>query len=107
MPVQVSSLTGVSAVAAGGSFSVALSGSVAVGAPYTNTRDVTLTLSASDAAGISQMKFMTDGTNWTTPEAYATTKALSPFGRWHKNSLGHVQRQCWELVKHVHGKHNA
>jgi hypothetical protein len=48
-------------------------------AQYTNSTSVTLNLSATDSSsGMgtgSQMQFSNDGTNWSTPEAYATTKA--------------------------------
>lgn len=46
------------------------------GADYTNNASVTLTLSAWDAvSGTALMKFSNDGTTWTAPETYATTKA--------------------------------
>lgn len=52
------------------------------GAAYTTSTSVTLTLSASDfPSGMSQMRFSNDGTNWSEPEPYATTKSgweLSP-----------------------------
>jgi len=44
---------------------------------YTNTTAVTLTISATSASGIATMSFSNDGTNWTTPEAYATTKSYT------------------------------
>jgi hypothetical protein len=46
-------------------------------AQYTNSTSVTLTLSAQDntgGSGLYQMKFSNDNTNWSTAEAYATTK---------------------------------
>ncbi|MBI3313973.1 MAG: hypothetical protein HYZ83_07035, partial [Candidatus Omnitrophica bacterium] len=45
---------------------------------YTNSRDVTLNLTASDAtSGLDQMRFSTDsGTTWTTWENIASTKSL-------------------------------
>lgn len=51
-------------------------GSIAIndGAPYTNSTTVTLSLSASDANGISQMTFSTDGSTWSPWEPYATSK---------------------------------
>ncbi|MCX5695018.1 MAG: hypothetical protein NT014_07895 [Candidatus Omnitrophica bacterium] len=46
--------------------------------PYTNSTAAVLTLSATDAeSGMgsgAQMQFSNDNTNWSTPEAYATTK---------------------------------
>ncbi|OGX11172.1 MAG: hypothetical protein A2351_02880 [Omnitrophica bacterium RIFOXYB12_FULL_50_7] len=47
------------------------------GSVYSDSLNVTLNLSASDAAGsgLDTMSFSTDNVNWTTPEAYATTKA--------------------------------
>lgn len=53
-------------------------GSIAIdnNATYTNITQVTLTLSATDPeTGITQMQFSNDGTNWSTPESYNTTKA--------------------------------
>jgi glucose/arabinose dehydrogenase len=53
-------------------------GSVAIngGAAATNTRAVTLTLSASDAfSSVTQMRFSNTGSSYSTAEAYATTKA--------------------------------
>jgi hypothetical protein len=44
------------------------------GAAYTTNAAVTLTLSASDTSGISQMKFSNDGTTWSIAETYGTTK---------------------------------
>jgi len=44
-------------------------------ATYTTSTSVTLTLSASDANGVSQMCFSNDGTNWTAWEPYATSKS--------------------------------
>ncbi len=43
-------------------------------ANYTNTSSVTLSLSASDANGLSQMQFSNDNTTWSFAETYATTK---------------------------------
>lgn len=46
------------------------------GAATTNTAAVTLTLSATDNAGlVSQMQFSNDGTAYSSPEAYATSKS--------------------------------
>ena len=46
------------------------------GAVATNRSTVTLTLSATDHAGpVAQMRFSPDGTTFTTPEPYATTKS--------------------------------
>lgn len=46
------------------------------GAVYTTSTSVTLTLSATDfPSGMSQMQFSNDGTNYSAPEAYATTKS--------------------------------
>lgn len=43
---------------------------------YTNNTSVTLTLICTDSAsGCIQMQFSNDSTTWSTPEAYATTKA--------------------------------
>jgi len=54
-------------------------GSISIneGATYTNSTTVTLSLSASDANGISQMTFSTDGSAWSPWEAYATSKAYT------------------------------
>ena len=52
-------------------------GSVTInsGAAGTNNANVTLTLSATDNSGtVAQMQFSNDGTTYSTPEAYATTK---------------------------------
>jgi alpha-tubulin suppressor-like RCC1 family protein len=46
------------------------------GAAFTNTTTVILTLSAADSgSGLSQMQFSNDGSTWSTPEAYATSKS--------------------------------
>jgi len=45
------------------------------GAAFTNSTNVTLTLSCSDANGCSQMQFSNDGSTYSTPEPYATSKA--------------------------------
>jgi len=45
------------------------------GVAYTNTALVTLTLSAADVNVVSEMRFSNDGTIWSTPEAYGTSKA--------------------------------
>jgi hypothetical protein len=42
---------------------------------YATSIHVTLTLSASDANGVSQMCFSNDGSNWTAWEAYSTSKS--------------------------------
>jgi len=45
--------------------------------PYTKSTTVALTLSAEDnpgGSGLSQMQFSNDGSTWSTPEAYATSK---------------------------------
>ena len=48
------------------------------GAAYTTSTAVTLTLSATDfPSGMSQMQFSNDGTNYSTPEAYATSKSYT------------------------------
>jgi len=47
-------------------------------AQYTNSRNVTLTLSAQDepgGSGLSQMQFSNDNVTWAAPVAYVTTKA--------------------------------
>jgi len=44
-------------------------------ATYTTSTAVTLTLSASDTNGISQMQFSNDNSTWTTPQAYSTSKS--------------------------------
>ena len=47
-------------------------------AQYTNSASVTLNLSAQDnngGSGISQMQFSNDGSTWSSPEAFVTTKA--------------------------------
>ncbi|MFA5144007.1 MAG: FlgD immunoglobulin-like domain containing protein [Candidatus Omnitrophota bacterium] len=47
------------------------------GAEYTNTAATNLKLSAQDnsgGSGLSQMRFSNDDVNWSSPEAYATTK---------------------------------
>jgi hypothetical protein len=44
---------------------------------YTASRNVTLNLSAVDGqSGVKRMSFSLDGVNWTTPEAYATSKTF-------------------------------
>ncbi|MEK6527794.1 MAG: discoidin domain-containing protein [Nitrospirota bacterium] len=53
-------------------------GTIAInnGAQYTNAASVTLNLSATDTgSGVSQMQFSSDNSTWSTPEAFATTKA--------------------------------
>jgi YD repeat-containing protein len=45
------------------------------GATYTNTTGVTLALTCNDANGCSQMKFSNNNVTYSTPEAYAPTKA--------------------------------
>jgi len=45
------------------------------GAASTNSTSVTLTLSCSDADGCSEMQFSNDDVTYSSPEAYATTKA--------------------------------
>ncbi len=45
------------------------------GAAYTNTTNVTLSLTCSDAHGCSQMQFSNDDVIYSDPEAYATSKA--------------------------------
>ena len=52
-------------------------GSVTIdnGAAATNSTAAVLTLSASDPAGVTQMRFSNTGSTFSTPEAYATTKA--------------------------------
>ncbi len=45
------------------------------GASSTNTINVTLNLSATDSgSGVAQMQFSNNGSTWSTPEAYSTTK---------------------------------
>ena len=45
------------------------------GSAYTNTQNVTLTLSASDSGtGVSQMQFSNDGLTWSVPESFASMK---------------------------------
>ena len=51
------------------------------GAVYTTSPTVTLTLSASDfPSGMSQMQFSNDGSNYSSPEAYATSKSYTLSG---------------------------
>jgi hypothetical protein len=45
------------------------------GATYTNTTNVTLALTCNDANGCLQMKFSNNNVTYSTPEAYAPTKA--------------------------------
>jgi YD repeat-containing protein len=45
------------------------------GAAYTISTNVTLTFSCNDAQGCAQMQFSNDNITYSTPEAYATTKA--------------------------------
>ncbi|MFH0984468.1 MAG: Ig-like domain repeat protein [Candidatus Omnitrophota bacterium] len=48
------------------------------GALYTAVQTVTLNLTGTDSrSGINTMSFSTDGTNWTTPVAYATSKSFT------------------------------
>jgi Chitobiase/beta-hexosaminidase C-terminal domain/RHS Repeat len=49
--------------------------SINSGAANTNSINVTLTLTCSDANGCSQMRFSNDNDNYSMPETYATTKA--------------------------------
>ena len=59
---------------------VAPTGSVNInsGGLYIASPTVTLNLSAADSrSGVSTMSFSTDGTNWTTPVAYATSKIFT------------------------------
>jgi ELWxxDGT repeat protein len=42
---------------------------------YAGIQNVTLTLSASDTNGIALMQFSNDNINWSTPEAYSTSRA--------------------------------
>ena len=54
------------------------SGAIAINnnAQYTNSTTVTLTLSATDTgSGLSQMKFSSDGTTWSSSESYSTSKS--------------------------------
>lgn len=44
------------------------------GAVATNNQTVTLTITASDANGVSKMQFSNDGNNWSAPEAFASSK---------------------------------
>ena len=44
------------------------------GAQRTNTEDVVLTLSATDASGVAEMSFSNDNLTWSDPENYSTTK---------------------------------
>ena len=57
-------------------------GSVTInsGAPFTNSQSVTLTVWASDSAGVTQMQFSNDGITWSPLQAYATSAgwAVSP-----------------------------
>jgi hypothetical protein len=46
-------------------------------ATFTTSTDVTLALTCTDANGCAHMKFSNDNTNWSTPEAFAITKAWS------------------------------
>jgi hypothetical protein len=52
-------------------------GTIAInsGAAATNARNVTLTLSATDPGGVTQMRFSTNGSSFSAPEAYVPTKA--------------------------------
>jgi len=49
--------------------------SINSGASYTNTRAVTLSITASDANGVEYMRFKNNTFNWTDWETYATTKS--------------------------------
>jgi hypothetical protein len=57
------------------------SGSILIngGAATTTSTTVTLTLSASDPAGVTQMQFSKDGAPFSAPEPYLTTRTLLPF----------------------------
>lgn len=60
--------------------SVAPTGSISIndGAASTTTSDVTLTLSATDAlSGVSDMRFSTNGSTWSSWEPYSTSKAFA------------------------------
>jgi len=54
-----------------------LTGSIQInsGAAYTKSTAVTLTLSATDPQGVASMQFSNDGTTYSTPETYATSKS--------------------------------
>ena len=47
------------------------------GVAYTNSQAGYLTLTASDASGIAEMRFSSNGTDWTTAEAYSTSKSYN------------------------------
>lgn len=47
------------------------------GAAYTNVRAVTLTLSATDNVGVTQMRFSNNGTSWGSWVAYAATRSYT------------------------------
>lgn len=53
-----------------------LSGAISVDIKNTNNRIITLNLSTSDAGGVSQMQFSSDGSTWSALEAYAVTKSF-------------------------------
>jgi hypothetical protein len=57
------------------------SGSILIngGAATTTSTTVTLTLSASDPAGVTQMQLSKDGAPFSAPEPYLTTRTLLPF----------------------------
>lgn len=59
--------------------STAPTGTISInsGANSTGNTNVTLTLSASDTGGVTQMQFSNDNATWSTPENYAVTKAWS------------------------------
>ena len=65
---------------------------------YTISTYVTLTLSASDSSGVSQMRFSNDDTTWGAWEAYATTKSWTLSSGdgaktvyvWFKDSVGNA-----------------
>jgi alpha-tubulin suppressor-like RCC1 family protein len=47
------------------------------GAAYTSSSTVTLSLGASDSSGVSQMQFSNNGSTWSEPEPYATSRTWS------------------------------
>ena len=80
------------------------------GAGFTNSLEVTLTLTASDplstgtgvGSGVSEMQFSNDGSNWSVPEAFAGTKAwdLSQLGGDSKDGEKRVYAKFKDALGH-------
>jgi len=66
------------------------------GAAYTNSPTVTVSLSASDYSGVTEMSFSWDGTAWSSWEGYQTSKSLTL-------PAGDGQKSIHVRLRDVHG----